>query len=245
MAYHKIKPLPYIPFYLLLLPALIVGGHIVQTTYSDNFYYGPFVGSFLYVALDPVSIAIYALMAFIITKLLHYARTFRKPLKITAYVILAIVLPVATLVMIGMTIFLPTRYDMSDEYCQSPLIKELKRCEGVNKSIMQGRLSIIARYGQAVPDIARIISSYPSYDLHQLPCEELVGNMGQQCFIGQDLRDTSDIDYFAAYITGDRILILETENISLLVSDQEVEQFHYRVRDHMDISRFQKDMKAK
>lgn len=242
MAYHKIKPLPYIPFLLLLLPALVNGGEVVQTTYSDAFYYGPFVGSLLYIAFDPVSIALYALSIFIVIKLLHYARTFKRPWKIASYVAFAIALPLATAIMVGMLMFLPMRYNMGDDYCQSPLIADLQRCEGINRTILQGRLSIVARYGQAVPDITRIISSYPAYSLHQLPCEELVGNMGEQCFIGEDHRDTGDTDYFAAYIKGDHILILETENIPLIASAQNKSELSWSVRGQLDLNRFHEDM---
>ena len=241
MAYSKIKPLPYIPFYILLLPSLIMGGHVVQSTYSTNFYYGPFAGNFLSIAFDPVSIALYALAAFVVTKLLHYARTFRKKSwKIISYIVLTLMLIMSAFFMLMALMFMPMRYHVSNEYCRSPLIADLQRCEGLTKTFMQDRNSAVARYGNAVPDVQNSLTSYPDYNLYQLPCAELqYGDLGEACYMGQDQRETGDVDFMALYIKGQKILILETENITPLISPTAETS---RLTEFVDLERFRDDM---
>ena len=239
MAYRKITFLPYVPFYVLMLPALIMGGHVVQATYSTSFYYGPFVGNLFYIAFDPVSIALYALAGFIVTKLLHYARTFKKPWKIASYVGLTVMLGLAAAYCFLALMVLPLHYHISDDYCESPLISNLQRCEGLTKTFLQDRMSGVARYGDAIPNVQTALDKYPAYNLYQLPCDELQGDMGQTCFIGQDQREKGDTDYMALYIKGSKILVLETENIPPL---KEGADKRGPFSEFVDLSRFHKDM---
>jgi hypothetical protein len=240
---RKFFTLPLVVFLVLCLPGIFLASLGLKSFLPLDVFYS-LSGTFIFCLMAFIFFAIAALILFGFLKLIG---KFTKPWRVAAFIFLVLIVVSANFMVLMTFIFTPFhRFSVGEGYCDDPLIAEVQRCEGLDRGILQDRVSAIARYGTAVKDIENVITTYPNFSLKETDCKTLSGQFGQKCFEGSFLRETSDTNFLGVYIAGEKVLVIETENIPL-TSTQSGPVFLPEHRpvlsDFVDVTRFADDMK--
>lgn len=212
--FKKYLPSGFGIFYFIIgVPAVFLAALIIAYTLPDGVYYSvlrylPFI----------LLVGIYGFGLKYCVRFIN-ARS-HKAVRVISRIVLGLLVVGVALPLAGGAMFGPRKFNTSDGYCEDKLIAKLERCEGTDRGILQGRISAVARFGEAVPNLNEVIQTYPDFSLFQINCPELSGGFGERCYTGQFLRETGDTNFLGVYITKTKVLVVETENIPLAAQDE-------------------------
>lgn len=227
-------------FVVLLIPFWYMCSLFLVIFLPDVLFYNPltfYAGPYLFTPTFPV------LLAFSLPLLTVYSYGVRKLYPVLRYllgaILLYIVFAVSCMGLVAIMMGVPSRFNLGHPYCKSPFIETVTRCEGQNFGFMQARLSGVVMYGGLKKERFTQELTGSEYQLKEVPCDKLVGGLGQECYTGSFFRhQTGDTNFLNLYINGENILVVLTENVPIgddSVSPRKLQEF-------FDIERFREDM---
>lgn len=233
--------------FVLGVPFLMFFGYILQDMQPVSLYYSALSSQMGGLPLCIPFLLLVAAFWFFLRFANKFLSGRGKLVKIGGRIALAGGILLADILAFGMGLSMPRRFDVGHGYCDmKPLSEKTLRCEGEDWGFMQGRLSGVARMGIAADDIIKKIDTFPDYSLFQTDCASLPGGFGETCYTGRYQRQTGDTNFMNIYLSNDKILVLETENIAVNGSEGDGPVFapgdEPDLNDFVNLERFRKDM---
>ncbi len=248
MNIRKHITLPFVLFLTLSLPAIVSISWLIETMFSMEAYYSQLLLAFRWNPIGITFIPVFFMCGVILCGMTRFIRLReRKFLRIFLYILLACVIISVSALSAMVAVFSSRHFSIGDSYCNSTIISELERCEGFDRGMLQDRISAIARFGTAVSNIEEMVMTYPKFSMKETDCKNLPGQFGQKCYEGEFLRPTNDTNFLGVYISGEKVLVIETENIVLTSSQKEsifLPESRPVLSDFVDVNRFADDMKS-
>ena len=198
--------------FLLALPGMLLLARLLSFALPDAIYY-PVSGYRDFLELTPLLVILPLFGWPLCHGIASWISGLPKAWRVSLRLVLCVVIVAVTLVGGVVAFWAPGRFNVGHPYCQTPLLQQVERCEGVDRGFLQDRISAVAMSGPVVGNISDVVATFPEYNLFQVECADLAGGFGERCYAGSHLRSTGDTNFLNLYLSGSRGLVLITENI--------------------------------